>query len=116
MTENRLTLLERKQNSLLASFFFVFFFETADPHSRDILLWFWEDLGIDGTEAAWLILPSQIQSFNKSLLLMTINHQNPSTCHYWGFFFALPVVVLVGMDLTFLLAAGVVLFLDLGWE
>lgn len=85
MTENRLTLLERKQNSLLSSFF-VFFFETPDPHFLDTLLWFLEDLGIDGTEAAWLILPSQIQTFNKSLLLMTINHQNPSTCHYWGIF------------------------------
>ena len=85
MTENRLTLLERKQNTLLSSFF-VSFFETPDPHSPDTFLWFWEDLCFDRTETAWLILPSQMQTFNKSLLLMSINHQNQSTCHYWGIF------------------------------
>lgn len=75
VTENRLTLLERKKTSLLPSFF-VFFFETPVPLSLDSLLWFWEDLGIDGTAAAWPTLPAQIQTFNKSLLLMRINHQN----------------------------------------
>lgn len=98
MTENRLTLLERKQNSLLSSFF-VFFFETPAPLSLDSLLWFWEDLGIDGTAAAWPTLPAQIQTFNKSLLLMTINHQNKHL-PLLGDFFALDSVAALVRTVT----------------
>lgn len=64
MTENRLMLQKRKQNSPLHFLSF-----SLKPSS--IIPWalsfdFWEDPGIDGTEAAWLILPSPIQTSEES--------------------------------------------------
>lgn len=85
--------LERKQNLLLFSFF-IFIFETVGPYCSVFPgepSEFWGHKGVDGNKARWLILPSHIQTSNKSFLLMIINYQNasiPATADRFAFLYS----------------------------